>query len=277
MTSDVQRQGASKEAVLGDRPTSSGQAGRRVAAFMRHGHFDRPEQVASAHLPNPLSDRGRQEARAAAPVLLAYCEDLGLELDTRIESSSLLRAWQTASELASALEAETGLAYEVEPRDELMERGIGSCANLRFDEIEALLGRDPRVGPLPEDWRRVPDFRLPVPGAESLLEAGTRTAARIEASLDLLPDDGVDRLRLFVAHGGCLRHAAVALGLLDVDIVRQLTMGYAHAVLFERIDSRRWAKVAGEWKKRLSEPPRSGGTGPETESPPAPHPEEEDL
>lgn len=274
MTSDVQGQIASSEAVSDGRRAGPRQVGRRVAAFMRHGHFDRPQQVASAHLPNPLSDRGRREARAAAPAVLAYCDDLGLELDTRIESSSLLRAWQTASELAGALEAETGRRFEIEPRDELMERGLGSCANLRFDEIEALLARDPRIQALPEDWRRVPDFRLPVPGAESLLEAGARTAARIEASLDTLPEDGVDRLRLFVAHGGCLRHAAVALGLLDVGVVRRLTMGYAHAVLFERIDSGRWAQVAGEWKKRLAETPLADPAA--AEPPAVSHSKEED-
>ena len=44
--------------------------GRRVAAFVRHGHFDRPEATASAQSLYPLSAQGRiQAAEAAGPIL----------------------------------------------------------------------------------------------------------------------------------------------------------------------------------------------------------------
>ena len=67
----------------GDRPTageaqrarSNEARGRRVAAFVRHGHFDRPEQVASAHLPLPLSADGREQARSAAATILRHCDE----------------------------------------------------------------------------------------------------------------------------------------------------------------------------------------------------------
>ena len=39
--------------------------GRRLAALVRHGHFPRPEGVASGHLPLPLSPEGRGHARDA--------------------------------------------------------------------------------------------------------------------------------------------------------------------------------------------------------------------
>ncbi|HKK53446.1 MAG TPA: histidine phosphatase family protein [Myxococcota bacterium] len=232
--------------------TERSPGGRRVAGLVRHGHFDRPEQLASAHLPLPLSERGRRQAREAAGPILRHCEELGIELDPRIEASQLLRAWETATLLAEELEARTGVAFVVEERLELIERGLGSCANLRFDEIESQLARDPRVGPLPEDWRRRSDFRLPVPGAESLMMAGARAASRIATSLRSIPEeDPRDVLRLFVAHGGCLRHAAVQLGTLDVRTVTGLTMDYAQAVLIETDPRGGWLQTAGEWKKRL--------------------------
>jgi len=234
------------------RPERRGR-GRRVAALIRHGHFDRPDQLASAHLPLPLSAAGRAQAREAAGPILQLCEDLELEIDPRIEASQLLRAWETAIVLAEELERRTGRSFVVDERSELIERGLGSCANLRFDEIEARLSRDPRLGPLPDDWRRLPEFRLPVPGAESLMMAGARTAARIAESLGSISDeDPRDVLRLFVAHGGCLRHAAVQLGTIERRNVTALTMEYAQAVLIESDGHGGWVQVAGEWKKRLS-------------------------
>lgn len=228
-------------------------SGRRVAAFVRHGHFDRPECTASAHLPIPLSATGRQQARDAVEPLLRFCDEQGLEPDPQIESSQLIRAWETAVIMAEELERRTSRVFRVEERLELIERGLGSCANLRFDEIEAVLALDPRLDPLPEGWRRIPDFRLAVPGAESLLEAGGRVAEFVSASLASIPEeDPRDVLRLFVAHGGCLRHAALRLGVLDRALVGRLTMDYGQAVLIERCEDGRWIHSGGQWKKRLS-------------------------
>lgn len=227
---------------------------RRVAGLVRHGHFPRPENVASAHLPLPLSELGREQASRAAAGILETCERLGLTLDRRIESSRLLRAHQTAQVLSESFSKRTGRPFEVEDRDELLERGMGSCANMRLDEIESMLALDPRLEPLPPGWRRRPDFRLPVPGAESLLEAGARTARRIEASLDAIDDDAPDRLRLFVAHSGCLRHAAVALGALGEDEVPGKSMEFVQMVCLERLADGRWVRVAGDWKTHVPEP-----------------------
>jgi 2,3-bisphosphoglycerate-dependent phosphoglycerate mutase len=227
--------------------------GRRVAGLVRHGHFDRPHHVASAHLPLPLSEKGRGQAREAAEPILRMSEELGLELDPIIEASQLLRAWQTATILAEELKTRTGRRFIVVERVELVERSLGSCANLRFDQISKRLAKDPRLGPLPRGWRRIPEFRLPVPGAESLMQAGARTATRIAHSLGAIPDeDSRDVLRLFVAHGGCLRHAAVQLGALDVRTVPGLTMEHAQCVLVEKDLRGDWVHAAGQWKKRMS-------------------------
>jgi 2,3-bisphosphoglycerate-dependent phosphoglycerate mutase len=226
--------------------------GRRVAAFVRHGHFDRPENVASAHSLFPLSQRGREQARRAADPILELCEEMGLELDPRIESSQLLRAWETANLIAESLTMRTGKRFHVLQRDELVERGLGSCANMTFAAIRAMLSHDPRLGTLPENWRRMPEFRLPVQGAESLMQAGARTATRVATSLDSIPaEDSRDLMRLFVAHSGCLRHAAVQLGAVDVRVVSGLSMDFTQAVFVEKVPNGDWVHIAGQFKKRL--------------------------
>ena len=239
------------------RKTEAVRPGRRVAALMRHGHFPRPENMASAHLALPLSDEGREQAEAAADELLAVAAANGLEIDLHIESSPLLRAHETAMVVGETLRRKTGTTFEITDRDELIERGLGSCANLRFDEIEALLARDPRLETLPAGWRRLPDFRLPVAGAESLRMAGERTADRIDESLlsfaPATSSDGLspDRLRLFVAHAGCLRHAAFVRGALSLDRVVNVSMEFAQIVLFEIQTNGQWVQLAGDWKKRM--------------------------
>jgi 2,3-bisphosphoglycerate-dependent phosphoglycerate mutase len=230
----------------------TGARGRRVVGLVRHGHFDRPKNTASAHRILPLSPAGREQARNGVDAIAALCENESLELDTTIEVSQLLRAWQTGAILAETLFERTGKTFSVEEHDEIIERGLGSCANLRFDEIEATLALDPRLAPLPVGWRRIPDFCLPVQGAESLMQAGTRTAAYIEASMASIPeDDSRDLLRLFVAHSGCLRHAAVALGVVPKSEVSQLSMDFCQTILLEDSPAIGWNHLAGQWKKHL--------------------------
>jgi len=227
--------------------------GRRIAAFVRHGDFDRSENTASAHSPRCLSPLGHRQAEAAAAPIAALCREHGLTIDARIEASQLLRAWETANLLATALEPLTGRTHHVTEHDELLERGLGSAANLTLDEISELLARDPRLDPLPEGWRRMPEFRLPLPGAESLMQAGARAAARVVESTDSIPDDDpTDIARLFVAHSGCLRHAAVVLGAIDVREVAGLSMDFLGCVLLEKTASGDWVHLAGSFVKEGS-------------------------
>lgn len=227
-------------------------AGRRVAVLVRHGHFERPDETASAHSLLPLSETGHAQAAAAAAEIAARCAEQGLQIDKRIEASQLLRAWQTAGVLAERLTEHTGTEHHVIQRDEMIERGLGSAANLTFPRIRELVEADPRLGPLPEDWRRTPEFRLPLPGAESLMDAGKRTAARIAQSIDSIPaDDPRDLARLFVAHSGCLRHAAVVLGAIDVRQVSGLSMDFVQAVMVERGAEGSWRIVGGEFRKHI--------------------------
>ena len=50
---------------------------------------------------------------------------------------------------------------------------------------------------------------------------------------------------------GCLRHATVQLGALDVRVVPGLSMDFAQAVLVEKAPNGDWVQVAGQWKKHL--------------------------
>lgn len=77
-----------------------------VAALIRHGAYEQPADVPSAHLSHPLTAEGEAQAAAHAPVL-AFAEAQGLEVASVIDSSNLLRGWQTASLLAAALETDS--------------------------------------------------------------------------------------------------------------------------------------------------------------------------
>ena len=238
--------------------TQASGTGRRVAVFVRHGHFERPDETASAHSLLPLSETGHAQAAAAVGKIAARCANQGLEIDKRIEASQLLRAWQTANVLAEGLSERTGTPHHVIQRDEMIERGLGSAANLTFTRIRELVEADPRLGSLPEGWRRMPEYRLPLPGAESLMDAGKRAAARIAHSIESMPeDDPRDLARLFVAHSGCLRHAAVVLGAIDVRRVASLSMDFVQAVMIERFPDGSWRVVDGDFEKHL---PGSGAT-----------------
>jgi len=54
-----------------------------------------------------------------------------------------------------------------------------------------------------------------------------------------------------VAHSGCLRHAAVVLGALDVRRVSGLSMDFVQAVLIEKLPDGSWLQLAGEFQKHL--------------------------
>jgi 2,3-bisphosphoglycerate-dependent phosphoglycerate mutase len=84
------------------------------------------------------------------------------------------------------------------------------------------------------------------------MQAGARTAARVAASIDSIPDDDPrDVMRLFVAHSGCLRHAAVQLGAIDVRAVPGLSMDFTQTVLIEKLRNGDWVHVAGQFKKQI--------------------------
>ena len=224
---------------------------RVILALFRHGSYEQPEGVPSAHSPHPLDPSGEVQARDGALALLETASSQGWEIDVIVDSSRLLRAWQTAKIVAQTLGQRTERRFEVAEFDALAERGLGCAANLTTSQIAEVLRRDPRSDPLPDTWQRDSSYRLPLQGAESLTQAGERVAWHLEARARHVAERArVDTLKVLVGHGGSFRHAALYLGVLRADEVSRLSMAHCTPVYLERLDKGRWAHVAGSWKER---------------------------
>jgi 2,3-bisphosphoglycerate-dependent phosphoglycerate mutase len=224
---------------------------RVIVALLRHGAFHQPEGVPSAHLPYGLDRDGEQQARRGVGELLDRIGAAGWRFDEVVDASRLLRAWQTARILAEALRDSLGVQIAVEEFDDLAERSLGSGANLTVEQINEVLRQDPRCVPLPEGWRHDSFYRIPLPGAESLLQAGARVARHIEwRARQILVRASVDTVKVCVGHGGAFRHAAVHLGVLRIEEAPRLSMAHCVPVFLERHGEYRWARIAGDWKKR---------------------------
>jgi broad specificity phosphatase PhoE len=240
-----------------DAPSRTGAGGKlvvRMLAWIRHGEYAQPSGVPSAHLPHGLTPRGQEQARAAAHALSQYAAQQGLEIHTVLDCSRLRRAWETAHLLARELERLGRSALTVQEFDDLGERGLGAAANLTIEQIEAVLAADPRFEVPPSGWKRDPNYVLPLPGAESLEDAGRRVARHVTARMRALT--GGVSLKLFVGHGGAFRHAARELGLLSATDVQRLSMQHAVPIYFEHrtdaLGGDRLIHTAGRWRERAS-------------------------
>lgn len=223
---------------------------RRIAVLLRHGKYEQPEGVPSAHLPHPLTVEGIRQAEQAGEFLRRYANEQSLRVDSGIDSSRMLRAWQTAERVRSALD-DDGVRRDICETEALAERSVGCLANLTVDEIEAVAARDPRVRSLPSGWKTQAEFCLPFQGAESLLDAGARVARHVETALAAISAEA-DTLKIFVGHGGAFRHAAVHLGVITLAQAPHLSMYHCRPVFIERLASGMWQHVGGDWKKRDS-------------------------
>ena len=222
-----------------------------VAALIRHGDYHQLPETPSAHQPIPLTTEGQTQARQAGETLRETVQSSGWTLFPSVDSSQLLRAWQTARIINEELAAEFPTPPEVSGFDDLAERGLGSAANLTITAIEAIIREDPRFPELPADWKSNSRFRLPLQGAESLLQAGERVAAHINARMETLAGQVTeDTLKLFVGHGAAFRHAAYHMGVLAFEQIAQLSMYHAQPVFLEYRAEQGWQHIGGEWKVR---------------------------
>lgn len=140
-----------------------------LVVLSRHGLTPRsiPEQHIGQRIDPPLSDEGRAQAAALAARLAPFAFD-------RILSSPLRRAYETAEAVASAAEAPTQPAVEIDRR--LLEMDYGDWEGLTYEEIEALGAAERRR------WEADP-ATVPCPNGES----GNEVAARVRSFLgDLL-------------------------------------------------------------------------------------------
>ena len=225
---------------------------RLLAALMRHGDYHQLPHTPSAHQPFALNANGRQQAVAGADKLAAGLAGLGGVLEPVIDSSRLLRAWQTARLIADSLPSGAAIAEF----DALAERGVGTAANLSIEQIEQVLDSDPRYPSPPTGWKADSHYQLPFPGAESLLQAGERVAGHIRtrmSQLDSIDTAAAVRVKLFVGHGAAFRHAAYHLGVLKFHQIAMLSMYHAEPLFLECLADGRWRQVAGHWKQRHNE------------------------
>ncbi len=224
---------------------------RVFAAILRHGDYEQPAETPSAHLPHPLTKDGEQQARAAAKELIKLAASRRLQIDPTIHTSRMLRAWQTGVLIAEGLTRALRRSFGVTEHEELNERSLGAAANLTVPQIEAALARDPRAQAPAPGWKSTPRYRLPLTGAETLWEAGERVAGFLDARLTTLARRvSDDTMKVFVGHGGAFRHAAVHLGILELEQVRGLSMFHCAPLLLARDSNGRLDRIAGEWKIR---------------------------
>ncbi|MBO1927946.1 histidine phosphatase family protein [Thiomicrorhabdus sp. 6S2-11] len=226
---------------------------RCYLAFLRHAHYHQAEQVPSAHQPYGLTDQGIEECQTAADTLQKLLEHQNWELHPNLYSANLLRSWQTANEIKRHLPWPS----QISSTAALNERSVGSLANLTLEQIEAVIEQDPRFSELPPHWKSNSDFCLPVDGAESLMQAGTRVSQFIQQTLNQVlaqgSHSGKPQLVVMVGHGASFRHAAYKLGILDKAEIGRHSMHYAQPMVFEcRQEQHAMAidHLAGKWKVR---------------------------
>jgi len=224
---------------------------RLVAAIVRHGEYRQLPDTPSAHQPFPLLPEGETQARTGASELRTLLAEGHLTLHHQVDSSQLLRGWQTANIMLKDLHDLFPQNPQLESFDALAERCVGSAANLSVTQIESIVREDPRCPELPTDWKSNSHFRLPLQGAESLLQAGERVAEHLRKQMAALAVEAqIDTLKLFVGHGAAFRHAAYHLGALEFEDIKKLSMHHARPVLLEYQADGSWQHTGGEWKIR---------------------------
>ncbi|HEY7772766.1 MAG TPA: histidine phosphatase family protein [Marinagarivorans sp.] len=222
---------------------------KHYIALLRHGEYHQQVHVPSALQPYPLTNRGEAQALKAAQCIQEFAQMHNLAIHQTIDCSPLLRSWQTADIIAKKIDSET---MRVESFDALIERSVGSVANLTIAEIEQVISADPRFDKPPLDWKSNSTYRLPFYGAESLMQAGERVQQHIQRAINnLVFECRIPSVKLMVGHGASLRHAAHLMGIIEFDEIAKLSMHHARPIIFE-INAMGLKHVSGEWKTRDS-------------------------
>lgn len=219
-----------------------------LIALIRHADYHQRKDAPSAQQPYPLTDAGAIEAARQAQLLQHRASIEGWQIAPQLHCSNLLRAWQTAHIFAQQLNQSGDQEFVVAETPALIERSVGSLANLTVEEIEHVLTQDPRHQTPSSGWKSDAHYRLPVNGAESLKEAGLRVARFIESQVSRQHSH---HLQLFFGHGAAFRQAACHLGVITEEHTIQLSMYHAHPVIL-KFNNEQWQHIAGEWKQRAA-------------------------
>ena len=218
----------------------------RLFALIRHGDYQQRPDTPSALQPYPLTESGAAEAREQARRWSDWLDREDILLSPEVHCSTLLRAWETAQIFMDELADYFPSTPRLTSVSDLCERRLGSAANLTTSEIEQVLARDPRFDTPPADWKSNSHYRLPLEGAESLLEAG----ARVAGHLRLCAASETPGLQLLFGHGAAFRHAAYHLNVIQFDDIRRLSMYHARPVVLEQNPLSGWRHHSGDWKQR---------------------------
>ena len=224
---------------------------RTIAALVRHGEYHQQADTPSAHQPYALTAEGKAEVHAEVDSFAVLLEEHSLSIAERVDSSNMLRAWQTAMIFVEKLYQHQMPSMLIDSHDALAERGLGSVANMTIRQIEKVIVEDPRYEESPLEWKSNSHYCLPFQGAESLIQAGVRVAEHLQQQMHKLRDEtSVDTVKLFVGHGAAFRHAAYQLGILQYEQLAQFSMFHARPVLIEYLDDGSWRHIGGDWKIR---------------------------
>ena len=227
---------------------------RTIAALIRHGEYGQQPDTPSAHQPYALTADGRETVLRQADRFAAVIDRHKLAVADRVDSSNMLRAWETALIFVERLYQHQMPSTLIDSHDALAERGVGAAANLTIRQIEKIVVEDPRYEEPPQDWKSNSHYCLPFQGAESLMQAGERVAGHLQQRMTQLRERAsVDTVKLFVGHGAAFRHAAYHMGVLEYEQLAQLSMYHAQPVLIEFREDGTWHHAGGEWKVRGAE------------------------
>ena len=199
--------------------------------FLRHSIYQQPKNVPSALLPHPITAEGVAQAKAGAHKIIDYFKEKEHQFPKNIESSSLLRAYQTATIIAEEVFKVTKIDLKITQTDALTERKMGSMANLTVEEIEQIMSKDPRYSCPPRGWKSSKEYKLPYIDCESLDDAGKRVAEYIK-NPTILENFDDQCYRMLIGHGASFRHACHTLGILKEEDIQKLSMHYAEPLFF---------------------------------------------
>ena len=160
--------------------------------LVRHGESEwnvrRLTQGQTSH--PPLTDAGRQQARAATAIIATDLADRRERLE-RLVTSDLARAVETAAIISDLL----GVVAHLDPR--LREQGLGRLEGRGYDETWVLAEK--------HDWS---DPTVPMAGGESVAALHTRIAAALGEVV-------TGATTALVSHGDAIRAALAQIGGMD--------------------------------------------------------------
>jgi 2,3-bisphosphoglycerate-dependent phosphoglycerate mutase len=219
-------------------------------ALIRHGAYEQLPNVPSALQPFPLTREGTDEVRQQARAFGLWLRATGHTLDPLVETSTLLRAWQTGQIYMEELHEFFPAPPQLKSFSSLCERSVGAVANLSVSEIERIIELDPRFDTPPVNWKSDSDYRLPFDGAESMIEAGKRVARHLLSWREGAESGMKSGIKLFVGHGASIRHAASQLNAIKRCDIKRLSMFYGHPVVLAFSEDSCPSLLFGQWKQR---------------------------